>query len=383
MIVRIMQWVLAVILTLQTVQAGIVISQVLYDPLGSESGGEAVELRNEGSGAVNISGWVLVSETSAADATIPQGILLSPGSTYLIADAGWSTAKDNVQWKTADHEETITLANADSGIALKDVNGTIVDAVGWGDAAEIKQGLFEGIPAREGASGKALLRTKDTNNNAVDFLEEEPSFFSGQTVVLVVNITNDAQPHFVLPLGAALQEDDSPEQGVQLKPVAGGTRTLHLEVYYNGTRASVSWFNKTIVLAKQGDIWKGELPFEYWFAAGPQNVLISTEIQNMTLPVLILELQSAKLETKLVALQTSPGGTGKGTIKVVNQGNVPVTISWSGNDLVFGSRKIPFSNLKVTGATVRPAETKGIDVILNVPTEAVSGEYRTMLTMIT
>ena len=380
---KLIRYILALVAMLPTAQAGMVISQVLYDPLGSETGGEAVELRNDGTAAANISNWVLASEASATDATIPADTTLAPGATYLIADAGWSTAKDNPLWRVADREETITLSNKDSGVALKDAAGTIIDAVGWGDAAEIKQGMSEGSPATPVAAGKALVRSKDTNNNIADFSEAEPSFFSGETLVLVVNVTNatGSSPPPPLPLGAALQEDDSVEQGVQLKPVAGGTRALHLEVNYSGTWVLVSWFGKSVELVKENNVWKGELPLEHWYAPGAQSIVLSTESQNMSLPVAILELKAAKLKTKTVALQASPGGKGKGTITVQNQGNVPVDVSWIGSDLVFGSQKIPFANLQTTDGTIKPAETKEIDVALDVPASTQPGEYRTILSM--
>lgn len=380
---KLIRWILAVLAALPTAHAAVVISQVLYDPLGAETGGEAVELRNDGAAAVDVSGWVLASEASATDATIPTETVLAPGSAYLIADAGWSTAKDNPFWRVADHEETITLSNKDSGIALKDASGSVIDAVGWGDAAEIKQGLSEGSPATQVAAGKALVRSKDTDNNAADFIEAEPSFFSGETLVLVVNVTNatGSPSPPPLPLGAALQEDDSVEQGVQLKPVAGGTRALHLEVNYSGTGVLVSWFGKSVELVNENDVWKGELPFEYWYAPGAQNIVIATENQNMSLPVTILELKAAKLVTKTVALQSSPGKTAKGTVSVQNQGNVPVDVSWTGGDLVFGNKKIPFANLQLAGGSISPAETKAIDVVLNVPTTAMPGEYKTRISM--
>ena len=49
-----MKYLLWFVLLAPIVSANVVISQVLYDPIGTESGGEAIELRNEGSSAVDI-----------------------------------------------------------------------------------------------------------------------------------------------------------------------------------------------------------------------------------------------------------------------------------------------------------------------------------------
>ena len=374
-------WLIALLVFLPVAHANIVISQVLYDPVGTESGGEAVELRNDGAAAANISNWVLATETSATDATISAGTLLAAGATYLIADAGWNASKDNPRWRAADREETITLANSDSGVALKDSSGTIIDAVGWGAAADIKAGLFEGTPAKQVAAGKALVRQKDTDNNVADFTEGDPLFFSDDVVMIIVNVTVNSTPVAPLPLGAALLEDDRPDAGVQLLPDAGKTRALHLEAHYNGTRVSAAWFTRTVALEKDGDVWIGELPLEYWYAPGVQAIVFSTETGNTTLPVTILALKAAKLQTKSIAVQASPGGSGTGTITVENQGNVPVSVSWDGADLVFKNQTIPFRNLAIRSATIKPAEMKTIDVRLDVPANAAPGEYRTVVIM--
>jgi hypothetical protein len=376
---RTIAWLFAVLALLPTVDAGVVISTVLYDPLGAESGGEAVELRNDGSTAVNVSGWVLASEASAADATLPQGAIIASGAAYLIADAGWGSAKDNPSWQDADHEETLTLANADSGVALKDASGAVIDAVGWGDATNIKPGLHEGTPAALVEPGKALVRLQDTGDNSADFSEGEPEFFSGEGVLLVVNVS-PATPG-TLPLGAALREDDSADPGVQLRPYAGIARALRLEANYSGTSASVSGFGRSSALVKNGDIWTGEIVLDYWTAPGGYVITVSTPTGNLTLPVTVLELKAAKLETKTLSMKASPGRTASGTLKVHNQGNVPVRMDWKTSDLVFGAQRIPAERLEIEDAVIKPAERMKLEVALEVPGNASIGEYRTRITM--
>ncbi len=167
--------------------ANVVISQVLYDPIGAESGGEAVELRNDGSSAVDISGWVLATENSATDATFPESTILQPGAAFLVSDEGWDDNKDDSGWRSADYEETITLGNKDSGIALL-ANGTVIDAVGWGDAAGIEDSLYEGTPAALVAAGNALVRKADTDDNSEDFSESAADFQEGIPVPITADI---------------------------------------------------------------------------------------------------------------------------------------------------------------------------------------------------
>ncbi len=170
------------------VSANVVISQVLYDPVGTESGGEAVELKNEGSSAVDISGWVLATESSATDAAIPQNTVLQPGKTFLITDEGWNSSRDDSSWRSADYEEKITLGNSDSGVALLN-NGSVVDAVGWGDEQNIDGNLYEGSPASPVSSGKALLRSQDSDDNSEDFSEAAADFQPGVAVSITANVT--------------------------------------------------------------------------------------------------------------------------------------------------------------------------------------------------
>ena len=377
----IMRWIIALLIFIPAVHANMVISQVLYDPIGSERGGEAIELRNDGTTAIDISGWVIATEASAADATIPEGVIIDPGSTFLIADTGWSSEKDDSEWKGADHEETITLSNTDAGVAIKDSSGTIIDAVGWGDADEIKQGLFEGTPATKVATGSALIRTQDTNNNVADLMEQVPLFVSEGIVIVVVNVTNRTNFSTPQSFGAMLDEDDSAEPGVQLIPVAGGTRALHLKAYYNGSYVRASWFEDSVELVNNDDVWTGELPLEYWYAAGPQEISIVTGLGTVNISVTILELKSVKLKTRTVLLDAVQGRTASGSIDVLNQGNVPVSVSWSGSDLLFGDESIPYANLAVEDMLIQPGETEKIGVSLYVPDDALPGEYRTILRM--
>ncbi len=192
-----MKWLALIVLLIPCVSASVVISQVLYDPVGTESGGEAVELRNDGNSSVDIGGWTIKSESSDADATIPSNTMLKPSETFLIADEGWDDNKDDSDWKSADYEEKITLGNTNSGIALI-ANGSVVDAVGWGDADEIDDGLYEGDPAAEVSAGMALRRTQDTDDNSADLEEAEPSFQDGIFVPVTASVSFGDSPYLTV-----------------------------------------------------------------------------------------------------------------------------------------------------------------------------------------
>ena len=216
----------------------VIISKVFYDPV-DESKSEAIELYNPTGADVDISGWVLKTETSAADATVPANTTLKSGSYYLIADKGWSTVKSS-EWPEADHEEAVTLTNSNAGIALKNGAST-VDAVGWGTAANIGTGLYEGTPHAGVQQGQVLARKfknsayKDTGNNSADFASASPSFRSGgqdtqqntdHRITVQVVVEGDAisisSPKINL-------DDDSFKEGVQINPVPKAAKKFEVE----------------------------------------------------------------------------------------------------------------------------------------------------------
>jgi hypothetical protein len=183
-----MKYAIILLLLAPFVCADVVIQQVLYDPVGTESGGEAVELKNSGNSSVDISGWILATESSDTDATIPENTILGAGEAFLVADEGWDDNKDDSSWRSADYEEKITLGNTDSGIALL-ANNSVVDAVGWGDEAEIENNLFEGSPALPASPGKSLVRTQDSDDNSDDFIESSADFQDGIAVPITADVT--------------------------------------------------------------------------------------------------------------------------------------------------------------------------------------------------
>ena len=161
------------ILLIPTVLADIEIAEVLYDPINTETGGEAIRLYNPTQQPIDISNYIIKTESSATDATLPNRILL-PRDFFLIADLNWSKLKDNATFPNADYEEAITLANTNAGIALLNANNEIIDAIGWGDPTQITIGLFQGTPAIQVKEGNSLKRISSTNDNSNDFIENYP-----------------------------------------------------------------------------------------------------------------------------------------------------------------------------------------------------------------
>lgn len=212
----------------------IIITEVLYDPVNTDLGGEAVQFYNPTASPIDISGWVIKTRTSAADATIPAATVLLPNSYYLVADDGWLTSKDNASWPAADHEEAITLANTDAGVALVS-NGTVIDAVGWGNAINIPLDLFEGSPASMVAEGKGLKRKQvsneyvDSNNNADDFIEATPSFETNKSNSLMLTIEAVISGATPVIQSIEIVDEDETTIGIQISPVPKQNKTINVK----------------------------------------------------------------------------------------------------------------------------------------------------------
>jgi len=156
-----------------TLSANVVINEVLYDPNGSDSGHEFVELMNCGASGILLTGWVLETGNGANpdDWTVEWigGDLdyLDPGGIFLIGES------DVVP--VPDYETPLDLQNGPDAARLTD-GLQVVDLVGWGEP--LFQGYYEGSPAEDAASGYSLARIPDCYDhdaNSLDFSSSIPT----------------------------------------------------------------------------------------------------------------------------------------------------------------------------------------------------------------
>jgi|GEM_PF-6624262 len=147
------------IIGLPVATATVTIIEVLPNPIATQSGGEAVLLQNMDDSTIDISGWNLLTGTSTADVKLPANTTLCGKCTFLIADVGWSTKRDNVTWPLADYEETMTLVNLDSGVALFTAAGVRESAIMWGNPDFIPEELQTTSHALTTAPGMSIRRT--------------------------------------------------------------------------------------------------------------------------------------------------------------------------------------------------------------------------------
>jgi len=374
--------VIAVILSCNAL-AQVEISEVLYDPVGTETGGEAIELHNNGAQDVDISGYKIGTESTLNDATLHNGTIIKANSYYLIADAGFSTLKDNPSWPDADYEEAITMSNTNAGVALIDANGTIIDAVGWGDPLQIDAGLFEGVPANHVAQGMSLIRANHSGNNAFDFAESSPDLVnsnggSGGSVgtndtnsgiAFTVTVTN----HLSTILSLLISDENPTQNGTQIVPVPKETKNIEVVMNVSNPAGNRSignitcnfngmeiLFNKTKEINLTTATFKAQIPVKFYDEPGEYNLSVivndggQANMINQTIE--IQELNAYEIDAKSLSCNIAAGkiceilgdydmaSIDRPSIR--NIGNVALNFEISGNNLASGNNTINASAIK-------------------------------------
>jgi hypothetical protein len=158
--------------------SSLVVSEVLTG--GASASDEFVEIANQGSLPVDLVGLEVVYATSSGStvtrkATWTASLVLDPGRRTLIANGA------GIHAAIADLVYTGGFAASGGSLALRVVGGTVIDAVGWGDATNT---FVEGAAAAAPAPGSSLERRPggpggngiDTNDNLADwFVADTPS----------------------------------------------------------------------------------------------------------------------------------------------------------------------------------------------------------------
>jgi len=344
-----------VLLLLPCVSAELVISKVLSDPINTESGGEAVEIKNAGNSSASLAGVVLATTSSMSDAAFPGQVLL-PGERFLIADEGWDEHKDDPQWRSADYTEKITLGNANAGVALIH-NETVLDAIGWGEEEE----LLEQTPTTPAGPGKCLTRIADSNNNAEDVVEGDCAFFEG----IVVMVETAIEQGF----SAWVVNDASNDSGVQVR--VGEDLVVRANgpgaVSIAGRNASLEQINESVYEARvetQG------------LSAGTYAV----QVGELVLEVEVLAVSFVRVEQSNIRLDPTD------VLVLENLGSVVTEVRISGQDLVFDDHAIKKHHMFIDGQSLHeervivltPGEKKRLPVTLE-KTNSPPGTYRSFL----
>ena len=182
----------AIIATLApTVDAAIIISEVLYNEVGSDTGGEWIEIYNNGAGAVDLTNFKIGDEETSGATSTTEGMFQFPAAasiaaggvqivatsaavfntnygfkpTYEVADSDPAVPNMTVYSTWDPDGNTLNMSNTnDQALILNDTD-TVIDAVSWGNTFAFNPGLN----ADAEGDGQSYLRTSvlvDTNTAA-------------------------------------------------------------------------------------------------------------------------------------------------------------------------------------------------------------------------
>jgi len=150
--------------TLVSVEAAasdkIVFSEVYYDPAGTESKEEWIELYNAGVSAVDMSGWIVIDNNGTGSSyVIPAGVTINAGEYLVIAKQ--SKGFNKLYGFNPDVTGNIpSLNNTGDALILQDSAGIEIDAVAWeGGASSGVPSTWGSASAPNAAEGNTIMRT--------------------------------------------------------------------------------------------------------------------------------------------------------------------------------------------------------------------------------
>ncbi|MFH1589133.1 MAG: lamin tail domain-containing protein [archaeon] len=338
------------LLIIQPAFGQVIISEVLYNPLNTENGGEAILLYNQGMESVDISGWILATKTSSVDATLPPNTTILPGRNLLIADSSFSLNKDQSSWPDAYYEEAMTLGNVDAGVALKNKD-IIMDAIGWGDSNDMEPYLYEGTPHSGVIEGQSLRRidNQDTDDNSADFVAGTPVFgiFQSGPLDIVIDVQANVQNNNLEILSfEILYDDNASKEGVQIKPVAGSNKEFEVSVQVSDKENSlenvkVIFENNEFELTQTNKVdsmvsFKGMVSVPYHYTSGIYELEVmatsNTDSVSKTTYFEYLNLAAITAETSL-SFELQGGDSATEVVVVKNIGNQDIDLKIKGTSL--------------------------------------------------
>ncbi|MGB9748981.1 MAG: lamin tail domain-containing protein [Candidatus Woesearchaeota archaeon] len=266
----------------------IIITEVLYNPTGSENCREAVEIYNPTNNDVDIGNWYLKTKSSSKDAAIPAGTIIKSKSYFLIADSNWSNCKDSY-WPYADREESITLANSDGGVSLMDNNDQRIDSVCWGI---FNEEFCEGEPTVVVSEGNSISRKTiegnfiDTENNSFDFYEIKPNLRnsnSSQELLLEVSFNIVEEDFSITNVSIT---DDLEREGFQVLPKPNSDRIITISAKTTTNNANLECSveglgKKSMILENNSYVANFSIP--YYFEPKNYSVVITALHNNKTI----------------------------------------------------------------------------------------------------
>ena len=119
----------------QSAFANILISEVGYDPVGSEPNSEWFELFNPTALPIDIQNWTFTDGEGVA--VIPNSTIIAPGQYFLLArktvnfQANYPAVNVDLEYDALIVSSNVYLSNSGDSLSISDNNGNVVDFVSW------------------------------------------------------------------------------------------------------------------------------------------------------------------------------------------------------------------------------------------------------------
>ena len=419
----------AILLAEQASAAPVVISEVLYNPNGTDSGKEFIELYNNGETDQEISNWTIESAGTQFSTllTLPVGTVLASKRHYLIAGSLLEGTKD----LTID----FALQNgggATDGVRLVGFQGAVIDTLLY-DTPNTNNLQGEGEPAPLTAEGMSLSRAKvldaytDTESNIDDFSQTIPSPESSQSgtqdldIALTVEILSSPPRVSNVTL---LEDDDTDLDGIQIIPLPGGTRSVQLFAFVSDvdSHENIDYVTATLdgesttleKISGEGTtaLFGTNLTFDYSKPAGNYTLLIDAfDLEGNTgmntSEFSYLELLSLSTDSAQYSFQGLKAGESKALYgdldtqtsllpTIQNTGNVNMQLYASTTGIETGTVSSDTIALSLDNSSfvsiysaqtnlnriLTPAELSGLNINVAIPHETPKGNYSATIRLI-
>lgn len=384
-------WLCLVFLIAKSANA-IVINEIMYNPDGTDSGREWIELYNDEAFDIDISEWRLYENDINHGLTISQGDLVIPGNGYaVIADNSDNFLVDYPDFNEAIIDSAFSLSNLGELICIKDNSLTFIDCVNystnWGADGNGKT-LERKNPYEESTEdnwAESILDkgTPGMKNSVSNTSSEQNSTAEPKTISISVNVIGK-KPSIN---NITVSPDYYSKEGFQIMPNAGENREITISAVVGDDESiddiisvTATINNNDIELLKKETIneyeafYEGKTNMGFYDTPGTYTVEIkavdnSSSEEIKTAEFEYLELLAVDINFDNINFGDITSGANKflnenNGLIIHNLGNLVSDIEISGTDLINGEETIDISNLQYQFSDFSFAP------LLNIPTIA-------------
>jgi len=134
---KIFVFIATLIFSMTIVSANVVINEIMYNPSGSDTGREWIEVYNDESQEINLSGWKIYEAGTNHNLNLISGSwILNPGDYVIIADNDGNFLSENPDFSGTLFDSSFSLSNSNETIALKNNSLVNVESItyfsSWG-----------------------------------------------------------------------------------------------------------------------------------------------------------------------------------------------------------------------------------------------------------